>query len=273
MTQQQNNKRNPARRGVTLIEIAIVLVIIGILLGGVLKGQELINNARIRNLTNQQNGIRIAWHAFNAKFGAMPADFPYAQQYIRGAAAPESAGNAQTGDGRIHLLESPVALFQMAAVGFLKCQQCTQPTSKAPSPLNSLLNPYGGVVAIFHDGYLGTAPGGGALPVIAFYAARVANAGDRTIRLMTHSGWAIPSNIAAEVDKKIDDGIANTGEVVFNNYYISSSGSTQTPQYWSCMSDSAEKQSNPAAVVSSDLLWWRHASEDPVANCGLSLDL
>ena len=36
--------------GFTLVEIAIVLVIIGLLLGGILKGQELINSARVRNL-------------------------------------------------------------------------------------------------------------------------------------------------------------------------------------------------------------------------------
>jgi prepilin-type N-terminal cleavage/methylation domain-containing protein len=36
--------------GFTLIEIAIVLVIIGLLLGGVLKGQELINSAKVKNL-------------------------------------------------------------------------------------------------------------------------------------------------------------------------------------------------------------------------------
>ncbi|MDO9008307.1 MAG: prepilin-type N-terminal cleavage/methylation domain-containing protein, partial [Thiobacillus sp.] len=38
--------------GFTLIEIAIVLVIIGLLLGGILKGQELITQGRIRNVAN-----------------------------------------------------------------------------------------------------------------------------------------------------------------------------------------------------------------------------
>ena len=37
-------------RGFTLIEIAIVLVIIGLLVGGVLRGQELITGARVRKL-------------------------------------------------------------------------------------------------------------------------------------------------------------------------------------------------------------------------------
>jgi prepilin-type N-terminal cleavage/methylation domain-containing protein len=49
------------QQGFTLIEIAIVLVIIGLLLGGVLKGQELINAARVRNIASQLDGVKIAY--------------------------------------------------------------------------------------------------------------------------------------------------------------------------------------------------------------------
>ena len=53
------------QRGFTLIEIAIVLVIIGLLLGGVLKGQELITGARVRNLIGQQDGVKAAYFGGN----------------------------------------------------------------------------------------------------------------------------------------------------------------------------------------------------------------
>ena len=43
--------------GFTLVEIAIVLVIIGLLLGGVLKGQELINSAKVKNLANDFRSV------------------------------------------------------------------------------------------------------------------------------------------------------------------------------------------------------------------------
>ncbi|MCX7173912.1 MAG: prepilin-type N-terminal cleavage/methylation domain-containing protein, partial [Proteobacteria bacterium] len=43
--------------GFTLIEIAIVLVIIGLLLGGVLKGQELINSAKVKNFAQDFKSI------------------------------------------------------------------------------------------------------------------------------------------------------------------------------------------------------------------------
>ena len=46
-----------AQSGFTLVEIAIVLVIIGLLLGGILKGQEMITQAKIKNLINEFNGF------------------------------------------------------------------------------------------------------------------------------------------------------------------------------------------------------------------------
>jgi prepilin-type N-terminal cleavage/methylation domain-containing protein len=64
--------------GFTLVEIAIVLVIIGLLLGGVLKGQELINSAKIKNLVNDMNGVSTAVYAYQDRFKALPGDDPNA---------------------------------------------------------------------------------------------------------------------------------------------------------------------------------------------------
>ena len=60
--------------GFTLVEIAIVLVIIGLLLGGILKGQELINNARVRNLADMANGAQAAYFGFTDRFHQVPGD-------------------------------------------------------------------------------------------------------------------------------------------------------------------------------------------------------
>ncbi|MDR0528144.1 MAG: prepilin-type N-terminal cleavage/methylation domain-containing protein [Zoogloeaceae bacterium] len=62
------------QQGFTLVEIAIVLVIIGLLLGGVLKGQELIVQARIRNVINDLNGISAAVYAYQDRYRALPGD-------------------------------------------------------------------------------------------------------------------------------------------------------------------------------------------------------
>ena len=61
-------------RGFTLIEIAIVLVIIGLLLGGVLKGQELINNAKVKSYATDFRNIPIMLYGYQDKFRALPGD-------------------------------------------------------------------------------------------------------------------------------------------------------------------------------------------------------
>ncbi|MEO6023238.1 MAG: prepilin-type N-terminal cleavage/methylation domain-containing protein, partial [Burkholderiales bacterium] len=68
--------------GFTLVEIAIVLVIIGLLLGGILKGQELVQNARVRNLADQQNAVAAAYYAFQDRYRALPGDYAAAMTNI-----------------------------------------------------------------------------------------------------------------------------------------------------------------------------------------------
>lgn len=60
--------------GFTLVEIAIVLVIIGLLLGGVLKGQELINSAKVKNLANDFRTIPLYIYGYQDKFKRLPGD-------------------------------------------------------------------------------------------------------------------------------------------------------------------------------------------------------
>jgi len=60
--------------GFTLIEIAIVLVIIGLLLGGVLKGQELINSAKVKNLATDFKNVPVFIYGYQDKFKALPGD-------------------------------------------------------------------------------------------------------------------------------------------------------------------------------------------------------
>ncbi len=61
-------------RGFTLVELAIVLVIIGIILGAVLKGQELINNAKVKRLQNDMRGIEALIWTFYDRYGKFPGD-------------------------------------------------------------------------------------------------------------------------------------------------------------------------------------------------------
>src|SRR5947207_694898 len=85
--------------GFTLIEIAIVLVIIGLLLGGVLKGQELITGARVRNFIQQQDGVKAAYFGFLDRYRSLPGDYANATTNINGVTNPNAACNNGNGNG------------------------------------------------------------------------------------------------------------------------------------------------------------------------------
>ena len=76
-------KRNQS--GFTLIEIAIVLVIIGLLLGGVLKGQELINSAKVKNLATDFKNVPIYIYGYQDKYKALPGDDAQASTHLTAA--------------------------------------------------------------------------------------------------------------------------------------------------------------------------------------------
>ena len=97
-------KRNQS--GFTLIEIAIVLVIIGLLLGGVLKGQELINSAKVKNLASDFKNVPVFIYGYQDKFKALPGDDPTvgnANPHIAGGTActPAAGTKCNTGSGVI----------------------------------------------------------------------------------------------------------------------------------------------------------------------------
>jgi prepilin-type N-terminal cleavage/methylation domain-containing protein len=84
--------------GFTLVEIAIVLVIIGLLLGGILKGQELINSARVKNLANDFRVVPTYIYAFQDKFRALPGDDANVTAHVNGTTqATTPAGNQGNG--------------------------------------------------------------------------------------------------------------------------------------------------------------------------------
>ena len=88
---------NKKQSGFTLIEIAIVLVIIGLLLGGVLKGQEMITNGKIRRAVNDFDGISAAYYSYLDRYAAFPGDDPNADDRWGGDAVGGGGDGAIAG--------------------------------------------------------------------------------------------------------------------------------------------------------------------------------
>lgn len=182
-----------ARRqsGFTLIEIAIVLVIIGLLLGGILKGQELITSARVRNIIAQLDGTKAAFFGFQDRYRALPGDFSAASTQIAGVAFK---GN---GDGQI-LGEEAIAVWDhLSHAGFINgtyvYKAATIDATTTPN------NPYGAPLQLIYDNVY-------------------ADAAAPTPRTNLKTGPQIPVNILAEIDRKIDDGNALRGSMRFSAY-------------------------------------------------------
>src|SRR5678815_304953 len=85
--------------GFTLVEIAIVLVIIGLLLGGILKGQEMVNQAKIKNVVADFSGISAAYYGYQDRYRAIPGDDATAATRWAGAGIPATPATGAYGDG------------------------------------------------------------------------------------------------------------------------------------------------------------------------------
>ena len=105
------------KSGFTLIELSIVLVIIGLILGGVVGGKVLIDQAELRRVQNNISQYQAATRVFKQKYAAMPGDMANATSYW-----PTAAGN---GNGNNHFeaadanAERYLAWQEMALAGII----------------------------------------------------------------------------------------------------------------------------------------------------------
>lgn len=122
--------RQSREQGFTLVEIAIVLVIIGLLIGGVLKGQEMITNAKVSKVENDYKGITAAILAYQDRYGVLPGDDPSASTRFPGtwSAADNGNGNGVVGpagagaawNSTVNTTENRLIWKHLRGAGFLK---------------------------------------------------------------------------------------------------------------------------------------------------------
>jgi prepilin-type N-terminal cleavage/methylation domain-containing protein len=102
--------KHTSSHGFTLLEVSIVIVIIGLLTGAVLAGQDLVRAAQLRSVVNEFHTYKTAVYNFRDKYGGIPGDFARAERFwgtMSTGTCPNAIGGTGTqtcngdGDGRI----------------------------------------------------------------------------------------------------------------------------------------------------------------------------
>jgi len=196
------------QKGFTLVEIAIVLVIVGLLIGGVLKGQEMITNAKLKRMESDNAGIAAAMFSYQDRYLQLPGDDSaatgrfdfYTTAAPNGAGFTVAAGEADgDGDGIIgggQDWDTTDAANTMIAAsveeskfwGHLRASGLIPGGDGVDTTRPS--NAYGGLMGI-QDGAIGIAG-----HVIIF--------------------GGIEGAIARIIETRLDDGPANTGRIQSN---------------------------------------------------------
>ena len=169
------------RQGFTLVEIAIVLVIIGLLLGGILKGQEMITQAKIKNSVADFSGISAAYYGYQDRYRAIPGDDPGATRWT---GATNGSGNGVVAgkyNSSTATDESRLWWDDLRRAGFVSGSGAEQP-----------FNAFTGMIGV----QTGDAAGSTALGGFSGLIVCSAN---------------IPDKVAIALDTQVDDGLIDKG--------------------------------------------------------------
>lgn len=203
-----NKVHKKANYGFTLVEMSIVLVIIGLIIAGVLVGQDLVRSAQARAIITQIDRYNAAVNAFRNKFAAIPGDFPAAQSYLATTNGTINNGN---GDGLI----GPATIV-------------SPPVNSATSEHSAFWAHLGveGLVDAAYDGTVATTVLGGNFPILSSKVGGIIAYAFTDLRNYWHIGLApsgttafitannLSPNTALQIDNKTDDGLPLTGTIL-----------------------------------------------------------
>jgi prepilin-type N-terminal cleavage/methylation domain-containing protein len=226
------SKQHSHIRGFTLIELSIVLVIIGLIVGGVLVGQDLIRAAGVRATISQIEKYNTAVNTFRDKYGGLPGDLnaSLANQFgftPRGANPGEGNGNGiiqgyVTTRGYVQMGEPTLFWVDLSAAHLIDGTF----TTAAATPINanitgSALDAWlpqakvgnGNYVYVWWGGYE-MQTSGNYSDSNNYFGLSAVTAIQGTSMSEVYSNAGITVQAAYSIDQKIDDGLPQAGRVM-----------------------------------------------------------
>lgn len=181
-------KKNARTSGFTLVELSIVLVIIGLIIGGVLGGRQLMMNAQITNAVNAIQAYEAQFQSYIQNYGVMPGDDKNAVSRFSSATMPASLGDSDgtlegAYDSTTESDETALLWADLRAAGLVKG---TAGDTSLP------VNPFGGKYGFQHGAFSGT-------PLFTTNVICMNN---------------VPGDAAMAIDSRLDDGNSNSGAVL-----------------------------------------------------------
>jgi len=180
-------RRKQGLNGFTLVELSIVLVIIGLIIGGVLSGKQILTNAKVTNAINATQAYEAQFQTYMQNYGALPGDDANAS--TRFSKYPTvSAGNSLgdgvltgTFDSSTENAETRLAWAGLRAAELIKGSGDNQ---------DQPINPFGGIYGFQHG---------------AFNSAITTN-------VLCLSD--VPGDSALSIDTRLDDGDRTSGAIM-----------------------------------------------------------
>ncbi len=241
-----------SQAGFTLVELAIVMIIIGLLIGGILKGQELIQNAQVTSTASQVKAIEAAITTFRDSYAAVPGDMRNPGNRLpncpAGSVCNVANAGATGGNNRIDQAPSVAAGAGTEATRFwshLAAADLIGGVDYASTDLSwGAALPaaeIGGGFVVGYAGVVADLAGAGPATINSGHYLSLRNTAGTAVA-NTNANAPIRPTQAARIDRKLDDGAPNSGSVLaagpaacatagVNGTYVENTGTVQCQLY------------------------------------------
>jgi prepilin-type N-terminal cleavage/methylation domain-containing protein len=258
--------------GFTLIELSIVLVVIGLIVGGVLAGQSLISAAAVRAQITQIERFNSAANTFFGKYGYLPGDIPAAPAAQFGFVARGTSPGQGDGNGSITYphacfttsdIQTPLSVGEgvvfwtdLTVAGLIAEGLTSASETVATTYWSNTMSQILPLAKLGNGNYVYVFSGGAYNPNNACRSLDSYNYfGIATVSYLSYNNFMGSAGLtvaqAAAIDKKIDDGMPQTGAVValVANAWSAGGGFTTAGSYWTGTSGASPGTAAPPSAT------------------------